>query len=319
MMSDQGDFQSMEEQPLVGAEWPGTGRSDSRTSLESVSTSIAAALSARYRTSVWLSVDVDSFKPTKRHTYLELSDVAIDGHRFRAEGVIRQVTRDRVLGDFEQHSGVGLCKGMRVNVLARPRFDGRRLLLVISAIESAFSSTSIARNREAILKDLSDADLRYANFDLEQPEFRQMLVIVPAGGAAYGDIQKESDLLTMRGDCDFHFRFAPFEGPDAGHHIARVLRADIGTTAQDSRYDAVLIARGGGAAADLAWLDCIHLARAVCACPVPVLVGLGHEHDETVLDKVAWISLGTPSKLIYEIARAIRDRRRRDASKAAEG
>ena len=72
--------------------------------------------------------------------------------------------------------------------------------------------------------------------------------------------------------------------------------------------DAVAIIRGGGAINDMAWLNDYALVRAVCEAGVPVLTGIGHERDSTVLDEVAHIRFDTPSKVIAGIERLILQR-----------
>lgn len=69
--------------------------------------------------------------------------------------------------------------------------------------------------------------------------------------------------------------------------------------------DAVVIIRGGGAVNDLAWLNDYDLSRCVCELGVPVLTGIGHERDNTLLDEVANIRFDTPSKAIAGIEQVI--------------
>ena len=72
--------------------------------------------------------------------------------------------------------------------------------------------------------------------------------------------------------------------------------------------DAVAIIRGGGAVNDLAWLNDYDLARCICELDIPVLTGIGHERDSTVLDEVANLRFDTPSKVVGGIEGVIRQR-----------
>jgi exodeoxyribonuclease VII large subunit len=72
--------------------------------------------------------------------------------------------------------------------------------------------------------------------------------------------------------------------------------------------DAVAIIRGGGAVNDLAWLNDYALARCICELDVPVLTGIGHERDNTILDEIAHQRFDTPSKVIAGIEQRIRQR-----------
>ena len=70
----------------------------------------------------------------------------------------------------------------------------------------------------------------------------------------------------------------------------------------------LVIIRGGGAVADLHWLNELELARAVCLSPVPVITGIGHQRDQTILDEVACRVADTPSKVIKLISDTIQQR-----------
>jgi exodeoxyribonuclease VII large subunit len=56
---------------------------------------------------------------------------------------------------------------------------------------------------------------------------------------------------------------------------------------RQAHFDAILICRGGGSRTDLAWFDTEALGRAVALYPIPILCGIGHEQDVSVLDHVA--------------------------------
>ena len=71
---------------------------------------------------------------------------------------------------------------------------------------------------------------------------------------------------------------------------------------------ALVLIRGGGAVADLHWLNELELARAICLSPVPVITGIGHQRDQTILDEVACRVADTPSKVIKLISDTIQQR-----------
>ncbi|MDN8617179.1 exodeoxyribonuclease VII large subunit [Variovorax ginsengisoli] len=87
--------------------------------------------------------------------------------------------------------------------------------------------------------------------------------------------------------------------------------------AADDLPDAIVIIRGGGAVNDLAWLNDYDLARFICDQRLPVLTGIGHERDRTILDEVAFSKFDTPSKVIGAIEKLIA-RRAREAKAASE-
>ncbi|MFD2227457.1 exodeoxyribonuclease VII large subunit, partial [Microvirga arabica] len=81
--------------------------------------------------------------------------------------------------------------------------------------------------------------------------------------------------------------------------------------AQGEGLDVLLLVRGGGHAAGLASLVFEDVARLICTFPVPVITGLGHATDRTLLDEVAWKATDTPSKAIGLVQDLIRDRAER--------
>jgi exodeoxyribonuclease VII large subunit len=87
-----------------------------------------------------------------------------------------------------------------------------------------------------------------------------------------------------------------FQGPSASAEIRQALTLAL-RLHDEQALDAIVIIRGGGSAADLAWLNDEELARAVCRCPLPVITGIGHEPDNTILDEVAARRCDTPSKV----------------------
>ncbi len=84
---------------------------------------------------------------------------------------------------------------------------------------------------------------------------------------------------------------APVQGEGAGERLAAML----GVVSRRAEVDVVLLVRGGGSIEDLWAFNEETLARAICACAVPVVVGVGHEHDDTIADFVADLRAPTPT------------------------
>ncbi len=125
------------------------------------------------------------------------------------------------------------------------------------------------------------------------PAVPQRIAVISAEGAAgYGDFIKH-----LEGNAE-GFVFYPFLIPAAmqGDRTSESVRsalAFIETTID--LWDCVAIVRGGGATTDLNGFDDYELARAVATFPLPVVVGIGHERDRTVLDEIAHTRLKTPT------------------------
>jgi exodeoxyribonuclease VII large subunit len=118
---------------------------------------------------------------------------------------------------------------------------------------------------------------------------RRLAVITSPSGAAVRDVlsvlQRRLPLL------DVEILPSLVQGESAAAQITDLLRR----AGSSGRYDAVLLARGGGSLEDLWAFNDEHLARAIVACPVPVVSAVGHETDFTLADFAADVRAPTPS------------------------
>jgi exodeoxyribonuclease VII large subunit len=78
----------------------------------------------------------------------------------------------------------------------------------------------------------------------------------------------------------------------------------------------IALVRGGGANADLSWFNDYAIGRAVCLCPVPVIVGIGHDRDETLPDRLAR-NRSTPTAVAEALAKQVQAAWSARASRAA--
>ena len=135
------------------------------------------------------------------------------------------------------------------------------------------------------------------------PDVVRVAVVHPAGAAGHADIAGELARWERAGIVEVASVPTPFEGPRAVAGMAAALhRAALGGGVPP---DVVLMVRGGGERAGLLALDDETVARAVCTCPVPVIAGLGHAVDRSLVDEVAWTSSDTPSKALAQLAALI--------------
>ena len=137
-------------------------------------------------------------------------------------------------------------------------------------------------------------------------DFVRVAVISPETSAGLGDFRQEADRLHRGGLCEFHFVRATFQGLEAPSSILDAIETVL-SAHRERTFDALVIIRGGGAVTDLAWLNDLELARRICRLPIPVLTGIGHERDSTILDEVAHRRFDTPSKVAHHITQTILD------------
>ncbi|QRM35853.1 exodeoxyribonuclease VII large subunit [Microvirga sp. VF16] len=132
-------------------------------------------------------------------------------------------------------------------------------------------------------------------------------IVHPERSAGYADVLTELERLERAGIITSLSFPASFEGSGARQSLCAAL-ALAGEVARGEGLDVLLIVRGGGHSAGLASLVFDDVARLICTFPVPVITGLGHATDHTLLDDVAWRSTDTPSKAIGLVLNLIRDR-----------
>ena len=143
---------------------------------------------------------------------------------------------------------------------------------------------------QRFMVELESLDLLEANKTLELIEAPHRVgLIAPLGGGA-GGADFRQRLETAGSGFQIVHRYVPMAGPDAPAAIAAALR-ELPAAA----VDVVVVARGGGAASELAVFDDPLVVAGICTCPIPVVVAVGHATDTTRADDVAHTSVATPT------------------------
>lgn len=264
---------------------------------------IERTVAQAYRESVWTRVDVVNLSVRNKHVYLEVSERDESGAVLaQARAAIWARTAERIVPEFERSSGAQLAPGIKLLVLAKPVFKAQYgFSLEISGIDASYTVGDLEARKRRIREQLKSEGLFERNRQLEAPwDFSRVLVVAPQGAAGLGDFAVEADRLHAGRVCEFHYVYSRFQGPGAPGEILAALNANLKQASQ-AALDAVILIRGGGAVNDLAWLNDYELAKFICLCSVPVLTGIGHERDSTVLDEVAHRRFDTPSKVIAAV------------------
>lgn len=282
-------------------------------SLSSLLNGVSHAVAQAYKAGVWTMVDVVDLRINGGHVRLDLSERDAKGAVLAKTGaVIWQSIANTILPEFERATGAQLSPGIKLLVRARPVFKAQHgFSLEIDAIDSEYTLGDLEARKREIRERLQAEGVFFANKQLLAPwDFNAVLVVAPEGGAGLGDFQAEANRLEAFGVCRFIYAYSRFQGEGAAKEIGDALQLALdewdATTADHP--DAVVIIRGGGAVNDMAWLNDYDLARLICDLPIPVMTGIGHERDNTVLDEVANIRFDTPSKVIAGIEQVIAKR-----------
>ena len=241
----------------------------------------------------------------------ELSDVstpAFGGH-FYGELVQKDEETDRIIARaritcwartfgllrlrFQKESGETLRKGLQVKLLVQVNFHEQYgYSLNILDIDSTFTLGDLAKRRREILQQLEKDGILHDNQSLPLPRLLRRIAVVSSSTAAgYGDFCNQLE----QNEYGFHFDVTLFPAVMQGEHVPESIISALETILSERRFDLVVIIRGGGASSDLSDFDSYELAACIALYPLPVLTGIGHERDETVLDFVAHTSVKTPT------------------------
>jgi exodeoxyribonuclease VII large subunit len=242
------------------------------------------------------------------HVYLEMVDYDDAGNELaKVKGTIFNGQRN-ILNDFKENTGMQLNSGMKVLVKVNVQFHERYgLSLNIIEIDHRFT----VGDMEVKLLKIKSELIRLGIFDLNRKkplpiDFTSVAVIAPADAAGLGDFKSTADILANHKLCKFVYFNAIFQGNEAVTSIAKCLDSvrDL-IDRKEAFFDACIIIRGGGEKSGLYSLNELDIASRVCRFPIPVIVGIGHERDSTIIDEVAANRQPTPSLVISYIESAI--------------
>jgi len=246
---------------------------------------------------VWIRAEISELRENPGgHCYLELIEKDSDSDTLLAKtkATIWASTYRMLKPYFETTTGQTLRAGLKVLVSVSVEFHSvYGFSLNLRDIDPAFTIGEMAARRLQIIKQLEADGVVDMNKQLPMPALVQRLAVISSPTAAgYGDFCDQ-----LKNDTS-HFAFynrlfpAIMQGDQAeGSIIAALEKIYL----HIELFDAVVIIRGGGAITDLACFDSYDLALNCAQFPLPVIAGIGHQRDYTILDMVAHTSLKTPT------------------------
>jgi exodeoxyribonuclease VII large subunit len=270
---------------------------------------VRAAIEGALPEAAWVRAEISELRGKNGHLYLTLTQRNERGDIVaQAKGIIWRYRAETVTAKFENAMGEGLRTDIKILCLAKVRFDMLYGLdLIIEDIDPSYTLGDLAAKFTRIRERLQRERLYDRNKRLPAPvEYVRVAVISPETSAGLGDFRRETDRLHQAGLCEFVFFHASFQGTQVSASFGVALD-DVMNAHGQRPFDALAIIRGGGSVTDLAWLNELEVARRLCHCPIPVLTGIGHQRDNTILDEIAHRRFDTPSKVALHITQTIRD------------
>lgn len=268
-------------------------------SLTQLLAQVQLKLKGAFPKAVWVRAEIANINERRGHIYLELSENNDQGQTLAScRAMIWASNASRLLARFEQVTGSVLQDGQNVLIQVSVNFHEKfGFSLVVEDLDPKFTLGEIEANLIAIRKELIKLGIYQANKQLPFPaDLFRIAVISPPNAAGLGDFRAEADALEHYNLCEFVYFHSSFQGEAVLTEMLSALDAFSGIH-QNNPFDALVIIRGGGAKLDLNPLNQLELAKALATQPLPVLTGIGHERDNTILDEVACLRFDTPSKV----------------------
>lgn len=257
---------------------------------------------------VWVQAEFSDLRIVGGHCYMELIEKDSAGTtRAKIRAMIWSGTLSALRRKFYDATGRDIASGMKVLVRGSATHHSiYGLSFTISDIDPSFTLGDMERVRREILERLTREGVIEKNKRLQLSPAPQRIAVISAEGAAgYGDFMNQ-----ITGNPDgFAIYTMLFPATMQGERTASTVISALDRvemTRNVGKWDAVVIIRGGGATTDLNGFDNLDLARRVATFPLPVIVGIGHERDRTVLDEIACVRCKTPTAVAAFIIDALR-------------
>jgi exodeoxyribonuclease VII large subunit len=262
-----------------------------------------------FPTTYWIKAEISEFRENATgHCYLELVEKDVQNDRIIAKmkANIWSYTYKMLKPYFETATGQMLTAGIKILVSVNVEFhELYGISLVIKDIDPTYTLGDMARRRMQIINRLREEGVMDMNKELEMPIVPQRIAVISSPTAAgYGDFM---DQLNHNSGA-YHFYCKLFPAVMQGDQTESSIIAALDKIYQYyENFDVVVIIRGGGATADLSAFDNYELAYYCTQFPLPILTGIGHQRDETILDLVAHRSLKTPTAVAENIIEMLED------------
>ena len=256
----------------------------------------------------WLGEVVETELPDRYWVRAEIASMSVRGHCYmelveKAEnGILAAKVRATCWSNvysllsayFAQETGQVLHAGLQVLLEVSVEFHAvYGLSLNIVNIDPTYTLGDLAKQRQATIRQLTEDGVMELQQALEVPSLvRRIAVVSSADAAGYGDFCDQ--LQHNRFGYAFHTQLYPavMQGDTAARSIIQALGA---IAAQEEEWDVVVIIRGGGATTDLSCFDDYMLASHCAQFPLPIIAGIGHTRDVSVVDMVVHSSVKTPT------------------------
>ncbi len=266
-------------------------------SLLDLNAHIRYALALNFPEAVWITAEIAQVNEARGHIFLDLvqkgegeEDVVVA----QAAAIVWQRQYRQLRLQLGPAIDEALREGREVRLQVRVEFHERYgLKLIVLDADPAYTIGRLELQRRQTLKKLEEAGLLERNRSLPLPHVLQRIAVISSESAA--GLQDFQEHL-QQNPFGFAFQLRLFSTAVQGENLeAEFLQALQQVSQQAQAFDCAVVLRGGGARLDLSGFDALSVCQAAAVLPIPLLTGIGHETDETVLDRVAYAALKTPT------------------------
>lgn len=242
----------------------------------------------------WVEAELSECRESRGHCYMEL----IQKDEQTATPIAKASAKCwankwlTIRPYFERTTGQQLHAGMKVLLQVYPQFhEAYGFSWIVTDIDPTYTLGDMARKRQEIIQKLKAEGVFDLQKELQLPVFCQRIAVISSQTAAgYGDF------CNQLADNPYGFKFETqlFPAIMQGEGIEQSIISAL-EQIYDMPFDCIVIIRGGGATSDMSGFDTLALAENVANFPIPIITGIGHERDESILDMISHTRVKTPT------------------------
>lgn len=244
----------------------------------------------------WVEAELSECRESRGHCYMEL----IEKDERTATPIAKASAKcwaskwTVVRPYFERTTGQQLHTGMKVLLKVYAQFhEAYGFSWIVTDIDPTYTLGDMARKRQEIIRQLKEEGVFDLQKELSLPLFCQHVAVISSETAAgYGDFCNQ----LSNNAYGFQFQTWLFPATMQGEGVEQsIIQALNRINAVSDEFDCVVIIRGGGATSDMSGFDTLALAENVANFPLPIITGIGHERDESILDMISFQRVKTPT------------------------
>lgn len=265
-------------------------------SLFELNSLVADVIDSTMSRSYWVQAELSEARENRGHCYMELieKNEGSNAPIARASAKCWSNVWMLIKPAFIRMTGQEVRAGMKVMLQVHAQFHPQYgFSWIVDDINPEYTMGDMLRKRQDIIRQLKAEGVFELQKELHFPIFAQRIAVISSETAAgYGDFCNQLET----NEYELYFHVELFSAVMQGDHVEQsIINALNQINSREDDFDCVVIIRGGGATADLSGFDTLSLAENVANFPLPIVTGIGHERDESVLDMVSFQRVKTPT------------------------